>query len=73
MKVKCDITNGAREGVESLWVELQREETKGKVILVIRYRPPNLRKEGDVDLLAQLGVVARLGNVIMMGGFNYMI
>lgn len=38
-----NITNGAREKVESLWVVLQREENNGKVILGVCYRPSNLR------------------------------
>ena len=50
MNVRDDITNGAREEVESLWVELQREETKVKIILGVCYRPPNQREEGEGDL-----------------------
>ena len=50
MNVRDDITKGAREEVESLWVELQRDETKGKIILGVCYRPPNLREEGETDL-----------------------
>ncbi|WP_227645557.1 endonuclease/exonuclease/phosphatase family protein, partial [Klebsiella pneumoniae] len=41
-----DITNGARKEVESLWIELQRDGCKGKVILGICYKPPNQREEG---------------------------
>lgn len=36
------ITKGTKEEAESLCVELQRDETKEKVLLVVCYWPPNL-------------------------------
>ena len=71
VNVRDGITKGAREEVESLWVELQRDEAKGKVILGVCYRSlqANQREEAEADLLSQFVLAARMGSVIMMGVF----
>lgn len=71
VNARVNITNAAREEVESLWVELYRGKNNKKVIVGVCYRPPNLREEEESDLLSQLGRAARQGNVIIMGDFNY--
>lgn len=35
------------------------------------YKPPNLKAEEEIDLLSQLGMVGRQGNVTIMGDFSY--
>lgn len=50
VNTKDGITNGAMEGAESLWLELLREETKGKLIVGVCYRSPTLMYEKVTDI-----------------------
>lgn len=36
------------------------------------YRPPNLKDEEETDLLSQLEIAVRQGNVMIMGDINYL-
>lgn len=38
---------------------------------MISYRPPNLKDEKETDLLSQIEMVVKQGNVIIMADFNY--
>lgn len=57
--------------VEYLWLELQREETNGKLIVRVCYKSPNLKDDKKTDFLSQIGMEVRQGNVIVMGDFSY--
>lgn len=57
--------------VKYLWMELQREETSGTIIVGVCYRHPNLKDEKELDLLSHLEMAARQGNVFIVGDFNY--
>uniref|UniRef100_A0A803K2X2 Reverse transcriptase domain-containing protein n=1 Tax=Xenopus tropicalis TaxID=8364 RepID=A0A803K2X2_XENTR len=63
---------GGTEGAESLWVELLTDSKEStKLIVGVCYRPPNVSEEEEAQLLLQIEKAASLGQVIIMGDFNY--
>lgn len=44
---------------------------RGKLIVEVCYRPPNLKEEEEFDLLSRLKIAVRQKNVFVMGDFNY--
>uniref|UniRef100_A0A803KBH9 Reverse transcriptase domain-containing protein n=1 Tax=Xenopus tropicalis TaxID=8364 RepID=A0A803KBH9_XENTR len=63
---------GLTEGAESLWVELLTDSKEStKLIVGVCYRPPNVSEEEEAQLLLQIEKAASLGQVIIMGDFNY--
>lgn len=57
--------------MQLLQLELQREEKNDKLIVGLCYRPPNQKDEKESDLVSQLGMEARQGNVTIIGDSNY--
>lgn len=53
-----------------VWLEFQREGTKGKLVGVC-YRTISLKDEAKTDILAQLALAAAQGNVVIKGDFDY--
>uniref|UniRef100_A0A803JLD2 Reverse transcriptase domain-containing protein n=1 Tax=Xenopus tropicalis TaxID=8364 RepID=A0A803JLD2_XENTR len=64
-----DITN---ENVESLWVEISvgLKVTK-KMIIGVCYKPPRIDEGDEAQLLLQMEEASKLGQVVIMGDFNY--
>uniref|UniRef100_A0A803KG92 Reverse transcriptase domain-containing protein n=1 Tax=Xenopus tropicalis TaxID=8364 RepID=A0A803KG92_XENTR len=64
-----DITN---ENVESLWVEISvgLKVTK-KMIIGVCYKPPRIDEGDEAQLLLQMEEASKLGQVVVMGDFNY--
>lgn len=71
VNTRNDIANGAKEVVESLWLELQSKKTNEELIMGVCYMSPNLKDEEETDLLSQLEMATRQRDVIIMEDFNY--
>ena len=69
--VKCIINNSIKVGnyMESLWVEAIGK--KGKLIIGVLYRPPNLSREDSEPLLREISRASRFSNVCIMGDFHF--
>ena len=69
--VKCIINNSIKvdNDTESLWVEAMG--SKGKLIIGVLYRPPNLSREDGEPLLREISRASRYSNVCIMGDFNF--
>uniref|UniRef100_A0A803JG40 Reverse transcriptase domain-containing protein n=1 Tax=Xenopus tropicalis TaxID=8364 RepID=A0A803JG40_XENTR len=64
-----DITN---ENVESLWVEISvRLKVTKKMIIGVCYKPPRIDEGDEAQLLLQMEEASKLGQVVVMGDFNY--
>lgn len=60
--------DSTHDWVEYLWLELQREETTGKLIVDVCYKSSNLKDDKENDFLSQIGMEA--GQCFCNGGLT---
>ena len=57
--------------VESLWVKIKDQSSKGHVMVGVCYRPPDQEEAVDEAFLLQLQEVSHLQALVLMGTFNH--